>query len=115
MMLKNAAIVVTAVSALWVAGCNRSPDSSPQRSSGAADTTRGAAQATDDAGITAKVKTALIAQSELNSKSIDVDTQNGVVTLSGTVPEKVQVERAAQVAQTVGGVKRVDNRLTVGS
>jgi hyperosmotically inducible protein len=114
MMLRKAAIAVTAVSALLVAGCNRTSDSSPPRTSGAADTTRAAAQATDDAGVTAKVKTALIAASELNSKSINVDTQNGVVTLSGTVPEKVQVERAAQVAQTVGGVKRVDNRLAVG-
>jgi hyperosmotically inducible protein len=115
MMLRNAAIAITAAGALLLGGCNRDSDSTAPRTGGTADTGRAVAQAADDTGITAKVKTALIAESQLNSKSIGVDTQNGVVTLSGTVPERAQIDRAAQVAQAVEGVKRVDNRLTVGS
>ena len=44
---------------------------------------------------------------------INVDTANGVVTLSGAVDSPSKVDRATQVAQAVQGVKSVDNRLTV--
>lgn len=67
----------------------------------------------DDATITAKVKTALVAEPGLKSLQIDVDTANGVVTLSGTVDSPAVVDRATQIAQAVEGVKSVDNRLTV--
>lgn len=67
----------------------------------------------DDAAITAKVKTALIAEPGLKALQIDVDTANGIVTLSGTVDSSNNLDRATQVAQAVQGVKSVDNRLTV--
>lgn len=65
----------------------------------------------DDAAITAKVKTALIGEPGLKAMQINVDTANGVVTLSGAVDTPQNVDRATQVAQTVEGVKSVDNRL----
>jgi len=67
----------------------------------------------DDAAITAKVKTALIAEPGLKALQINVDTANGVVTLSGAVDSSTNLDRATQVAQAVQGVKSVDNRLTV--
>ncbi|HKQ24958.1 MAG TPA: BON domain-containing protein [Burkholderiales bacterium] len=67
----------------------------------------------DDATITAKVKTALIGEPDLEALKIDVDTADGVVTLSGTVDSRTKVSRAVQVAQAVQGVRSVDNRLTV--
>lgn len=67
----------------------------------------------DDAAITAKVKTALVAEPGLKALQIDVDTANGVVTLSGSVDSPNNLDRATQVAQAVQGVKSVDNRLTV--
>ena len=67
----------------------------------------------DDAAITAKVKTALIGEPGLKAMQIDVDTADGVVTLSGTVDSRTNVNRAIQVAQTVEGVRSVDNRLSV--
>jgi len=67
----------------------------------------------DDAAITAKVKTALIGEPGLKALQIDVDTADGVVTLSGTVDSRTNVNRAIQVAQAVQGVRSVDNRLTV--
>lgn len=67
----------------------------------------------DDAAITAKVKTALIREPDLEALKIDVDTADGVVTLSGTVDSRTKVNRAVQVAQAVQGVRSVDNRLTV--
>ena len=66
-----------------------------------------------DAAITTKVKTALIAEPGLKSLQINVDTANGVVTLSGAVDSAQSLDRAQQLAQGVDGVKSVENRLTV--
>ena len=66
-----------------------------------------------DATITAMVKTAIVAKPGLNAMQIDVDTVNGVVTLKGTVDSPQLLESATKVAQTVEGVKAVDNQLTV--
>lgn len=71
--------------------------------------------AIDDATITTKVKTAVLAEPGLKTLQIDVDTKNGVVMLSGTVDNQAMKERAAQVAQAVTGVRSVDNNLTVKS
>jgi hyperosmotically inducible protein len=68
-----------------------------------------------DAAITAKVKTALIGEPGLKALKIDVDTANGVVTLTGSVDSAQNLDRATQVAQSVEGVKSVDNRLNVKS
>jgi hyperosmotically inducible protein len=67
----------------------------------------------DDAGITFRVKAMITANGDLNPLNIDVDTQDGVVTLSGMVADSGRVKLAADVAKTVSGVKSVDNRLTV--
>ena len=67
----------------------------------------------DDATITAKVKTALIGEPGLKALQINVDTANGVVTLSGTVDSPSSVDRVTRVVMAVQGVKLVDNRLSV--
>ncbi len=70
---------------------------------------RGAADAT----ITAKVNAALVADDQLKALSIDVDTTNGRVQLSGTAPSAEARERATTLARAVDGVIEVDNRLTI--
>jgi hyperosmotically inducible protein len=80
-----------------------------------ADAERSAGQTVDDAGVTAKVKAALLAESGVDGMKINVDTFNGRVTLKGEVPNQGQIDRATQVAKGVEGVKEVDNRLTVSS
>ena len=67
----------------------------------------------EDSTITAKVKAAIIAESDLSALEIKVDTTDGVVTLTGTVDSPQKMERAAQVAQTIDGVRTVDNKLSV--
>lgn len=64
-----------------------------------------------DSALTAKVKTALIAKTELESMKIDVESTNGVVTLSGEVPNPASIQLAEQVAMQVEGVKDVHNKL----
>jgi len=85
----------------------------------AADSTRqmGAAAAVkvDDATITAKVNANLAADKDLSAVRIDVDTQNGVVTLSGPAPTATARERAGEIARGVKGVNSVNNQLTIKS
>jgi hyperosmotically inducible protein len=66
-----------------------------------------------DAAIGAGVTTALQNDSQLKGQNISVSSQNGLVTLSGTVAQAAQRDRAAQVTLAVNGVTGVANRLTV--
>lgn len=67
----------------------------------------------DDAAITAKVSTGLAADKDLSAIKIDVDTQQGVVTLTGPAPTATAKARAGEIARNVKGVSLVRNQLTV--
>lgn len=69
----------------------------------------------DDAAITAKVKADFLTQKGLESGNISVETNNGVVMLTGNVKDEAQASLAEKAADSIKGVKRVDNRLTVGA
>lgn len=83
----------------------------------AADATeRGVERAGDaisDAAITASVNAEFAKDNQLSALGIDVDTENGRVTLSGKAPNEAARERATQLASSVRGVVAVDNRLRV--
>ena len=72
-----------------------------------------ASQAVGDAAITAKVKAALLAEKDVKSRDIDIETFQGKVVLKGKVPDQAQSQLALKVAQSVDGVKSVENRITV--
>lgn len=67
-----------------------------------------------DAELTAKVKTKLAADPEINPFRIDVDTIDGKVTLSGKVASERQREEAQRLAEGTEGVVEVVNNLEVG-
>ena len=67
----------------------------------------------DDAGITAAVKSKLAAEKISTVTRIDVDTNQGVVALNGTVQSEAMRTRASQVAREVKGVRDVVNNLRV--
>jgi len=69
------------------------------------------AMAADDAAITAKVKTALLAEPGLKSFDINVDTKDAMVTLSGNIGTNDLRERAKQIASTTAGVRGVIDNL----
>jgi hyperosmotically inducible protein len=76
-------------------------------------TGRTAGQNLDDTNITTAVK-ARLAQDKLSTLTrIDVDTNDGVVSLNGTVESAEQRAHAEQLARGAGGVKRVINNLQV--
>ena len=71
--------------------------------------------AVSDADITAKVKLALMMRDGLNSLTISVTTQAGVVSLSGSVASAAQSQLAQELALAVDDVTQVNNQLTVVS
>jgi len=67
----------------------------------------------DDSAITTKVKAAIFNDPALKVFQINVETFKGEVQLSGYVDSAKNVEKAGEVARSVGGVKSVKNNLNV--
>jgi hyperosmotically inducible protein len=125
-----AAIALVSSLALVATGCDRKPadQTAGERMDEAAADSRGAVsgmgdtlerktdqagQAIDDASITATIKGKYLVDDTLKGLDISVDTEQGVVTLTGPVQSDTAKELATQIAQGVEGVVRVDNQLTI--
>ena len=67
----------------------------------------------DDTNITTSVKTKLAAEKGITLTRVQVDTNRGVVQLTGVVDSAADRSKAEQVARGVGGVKSVVNNLQV--
>jgi osmotically-inducible protein OsmY len=73
----------------------------------------GAGQYMDDATITAKVKAALMADSQLKATQVSVETNQGTVQLTGMVDTKNQEAEAIKIANKVDGVKSVTDMIKI--
>jgi hyperosmotically inducible periplasmic protein len=71
-------------------------------------------QQVDDAAITAAVKAKLATDGNINPFNIDVDTNEGVVTLQGRVDKTEARTEAERLARETDGVRRVINLIKVG-
>lgn len=67
----------------------------------------------DSSALTAKVKSALVADEVVRARDVQVETFRGTVQLSGFVDSEAQKERATAVARSVQGVRDVKNNLIV--
>jgi hyperosmotically inducible protein len=72
-----------------------------------------AGQNVDDATLTTRVKTKLVSEKAANLTRINVDTNNGIVYLNGTVTDVQQKAKAEDLARQTDGVKKVINNLQV--
>ena len=72
-----------------------------------------AERALAEAQLTAKIKSKMALDDHVSATAIDVDTDDDVVTLSGTVRSTAEHDRAVQLARDTEGVKRVIDRLHV--
>jgi hypothetical protein len=68
-----------------------------------------------DGWLWVKTRGALVAASDLTSTGINVDVNNGVITLRGTVPSADQLKKADAAAKGVSGSKSVQNQLKVAA
>jgi hyperosmotically inducible protein len=67
----------------------------------------------DDAVITTKVKAVIFEDDNLSSMDINVETNNGIVQLSGFVDDEADIDTAENLAATVKGVKDIENDIQV--
>ncbi|MEC5218293.1 hyperosmotically inducible protein [Actimicrobium sp. GrIS 1.19] len=102
-----AVAALCAVCVLIATGCSKQPEAG----SGAPPTTIGTE--VDDVVIATKVKTALATIEGMNGLQIKVDTNKGVVMLSGFADNQEQLDRSIVVAKGVPGVTAVDNQMSL--
>jgi len=77
----------------------------------AGEPTPAAARTPDDIALSAKVRSALTAESDFTA--LEVDADDGAVTLFGTAKSRERRDKATQVALNVDGVKSVRNHLII--
>ncbi|MGH9769880.1 MAG: BON domain-containing protein [Blastocatellia bacterium] len=66
-----------------------------------------------DSTITTNVKSKMAVEPETSAFSINVETNGGVVTLTGAVPTQAEKTHAEQIARNTEGVTRVINNIVV--
>jgi hyperosmotically inducible protein len=102
--IRHSLAAACAVLALGLSGCATDGDTSR----------RSAGQFTDDAALTAKVKTAIATDVGTGTAAaINVNTYRGEVQLTGFVDTAEQVRRAETAAKSVEGVRVVRNSVRV--
>jgi len=75
----------------------------------------GVRQAVSDSGLTAKIKGKLVEDEMTRFSDVSVTTNNGVVTLTGSVPDQEALTQVLSIARSCQGVTRVENDLTIGA
>lgn len=75
--------------------------------------TENAVDYVDDAIITTQIKSHFLGEKGLASMDISVETNDGIVTLSGQVEHEAQISLAGKIAENIKGVKKVVNTLSV--
>ena len=86
-----------------------------QYSKEAKDSGRKVGTGLNDGWLWVKTRFDLAAIDDLRDSTINVDDDNAVVTLTGTVANQAQVAKADQTAKAVEGVKGVKNMLKVAA
>jgi len=72
------------------------------------------AEVITDSAITSDIKTKYLAERGVSGLDIHVETNNGVVTLSGNVKTKAEETKAMSIARGTHGVKRIVNKMKLG-
>jgi len=65
----------------------------------------------DDSVITARVKSAFVADKAVSALAIKVETFKGVVRLSGSAGSQQEIDRAIELTRDVPGVQSVENNI----
>jgi hyperosmotically inducible periplasmic protein len=67
----------------------------------------------DDATLTTKVKVMLLSDNLLSAFEVKVNTERGIVTLSGEVDKPETIQRAIKLTSAIPGVKAINTHLMV--
>lgn len=115
--MKKRTCAVVLLSLGWLGGCAQTPGgggttdgesgTASQQTTTASQSQRGPSDAT----ITTTIKEAFQKDEMLSSQTINVSTEQGVVTLGGRVANGRVMNRAISLARSVPGVRRVNSQL----
>lgn len=100
-LFKNIPVFLITICLIFLVACTSSPH---HESTG---------EYIDDSVITARVKSAILADESLKVAEINVETYKGVVQLSGFVRSTDAQYQAVKIAREVDGVKSVENDMHV--
>jgi osmotically-inducible protein OsmY len=104
-MKQHSLLALGIAGVLAVAGCAGTSEDGNKESAG---------HYIDDATLTAKVKTAIASDAGVKAAAnVNVETNQGVVQLSGFADSKDQATRAVAAARKVGGVRDVKDDIRV--
>lgn len=87
----------------------------PAAAAAATQQSAGIGAAISDTAVTAKVKARLATDERIKGSDIDVTTNNGVVTLTGTAASSTARHAAQELAGNVRGVHAVNNQISAPS
>ncbi|MDE2600208.1 MAG: BON domain-containing protein [Rhodocyclaceae bacterium] len=114
MKLRHIDIAAGLFAVLFVTPSLHAANSSPRPETGAAERIgQTTGQYVDDAALTTKVKVALLSDNLLSAFEVKVNTQHGIVTLSGEVDKPETIQRAIKLTSAIPGVKAINTHLMV--
>jgi hyperosmotically inducible protein len=73
------------------------------------------AEAVEDGALTAKIKSKMALDDYVKARDIDVDTSDGLITLTGTLHSEAERERAIELARQTEGVQTIIDALVVAN
>ena len=103
------AVIFSGTALSIVAGC----DSPKADASVMAPASTSVGTKIDDSVVTTKVKSAFLADPDVKSNDLKVETRSGEVMLSGFVNNQTQMDRAVAVARGVQGATLITNNMTL--
>jgi hyperosmotically inducible protein len=102
-----------AVATAGRAGAERAKEVGQEISSKTAAAAKQAKEALGDGALTAKIKAKMALDDTVKALNLDVDTVDGVVTLSGKLRSRAERDRALALARETDGVRQVIDRTTL--
>ena len=108
-------LILFAVLAIGFYGCRAAKNTGTAVAEGTKEAAEETTEVATDASITAAVKMKMADDELVKARNIDVDTNEGVVTLNGSVNSKAEEQKAIDLARSVDGVKNVISNLQVSS
>ena len=103
-------MLLAALLAMGVAACANTPTTYAGTKQ-----ERSVSQETSDGALSARIKTAFIADDLVKARDIKVDSMRGVVTLNGSVHSAAERDRAISIARNTKGVLEVKSNLKLMS
>jgi hyperosmotically inducible protein len=96
-------------------GAERAREAGADLSARAAVAAKDAKEALGDGALTAKIKAKMALDDTVKALDLNVDTTNGVVTVSGKVRSAAERDRALALARETDGVRQVVDKTTMES